>query len=82
MFERCLAVLERTVPPDHPAVGTCLHNAALALRQAGRAADADALAARAEAIDGRRGGGVGDVSGGGSGAPSIPGASSEPLFGA
>jgi hypothetical protein len=83
VYERCLAVLERTVPPDHPAVATCLHNVAVALGQTGQDADADAAARRAAAIDARRGsagGGVNGVPDGTGGAPLPPGASSESQF--
>jgi hypothetical protein len=50
MSQRALAIAEKTLGPDDPAVAAILENYASVLRQTARAAEADTLDARAEHI--------------------------------
>ncbi len=50
LFQRALAIAEKTFGPEHPNFVKSLENYAALLRTTGRNADASALEARAEAI--------------------------------
>jgi tetratricopeptide (TPR) repeat protein len=49
-YRRALALRERALPPDAPAVGASLHNLALSVLASGRAAEAEPLYRRAAAV--------------------------------
>lgn len=50
LYERALAILDRTLPPDHPRQALYRENYATLLDRLGRAEEAAALRAKAEAI--------------------------------
>src|SRR5262249_36931015 len=53
VYKRALAIREKALPADHPALIDLLDRFAALLRKAGRAAEADAIDARAKAARGR-----------------------------
>ena len=50
LFERSLAIREKALGPNHPAVATCLENLAELYKATNRPTEAEALKKRAEAI--------------------------------
>ena len=50
LYERSLAIKEKALGPDHPAVAASLQNYAALLRETGRTEEADEMDARAKAI--------------------------------
>ncbi len=50
LYQRSLAIREKVLGPEHPAVATSLENYAALLRQTARADEAERMEARAKAI--------------------------------
>ena len=50
LYERALAIREKTLGPEHPELATSLENYAALLRETARAEEAEMLEARAKAI--------------------------------
>ena len=54
LYQRALAIREKTLGPEHPNVATCLENYAFLLREMGRSEEAVPLESRARAIRAKR----------------------------
>jgi hypothetical protein len=54
LFKRALAIVKKSLPPDHPHLMVALESHAGLLEELGRGEEAAALRARAEAIHQRR----------------------------
>ncbi len=54
LYERALAILEKTLGPEHPNLASTLENYSALLREVGRDAEAADMEARAEAIRAKR----------------------------